>query len=1189
MDYQEEYDSITALSDLLRWGLTELGPTWAGAVDAAAIASIYRSRHDCCLDPWPTIGLEVHMPTGELQPAGVDFGFVAWESPGVLITPARWNYDDSLAPMRIAPTHRFLEFDAQGDDIRYMGQFWSVTDAPPDSLPSGLLRDLQQALGRPPATVALIEGRGGRWPGAVFPVASADEWARMVETLRSAGLGSLCGEGLSAVQSLQAQSKAVHIGVAVDDRGRPLPMLGFELFGLPASTATRSAFVAAGVPWASIEAYEGLHARLPRLAMRTFPLIEGGALEVPWQRRYLHLSHTKVNLRPDGARLKMYVRLDSAAPGGYASPDAELARAVAPSRAEMRRSLRGGCHTDSATLDALRGKISWADVAIPIVRGLWNNALARVPTSHLPLFTTCARDAVVSAGIERISIQLTDALLHTSAAARSEGQQFLHDLGLVPALAEPKSEERLVQIMRDALLGHGAQPMREHLDFVVIPMAADWIENWREIAARVAADRSALLEYLGIPVDAPLIEVKADAGDRHADGRTVHLLWFEVGEHTVGVVYKPRDLRPDAAWYALAKTMMTSFDDAPSAWPTVLIRRGYGYVSVVSESVPTDATVYARNAGRISALLHLCDARDVHADNVIQTTAAPMPIDLECLWAAADDVRMIHDGVPIGTVAASGFLPFWIRSIDRQWKNGGGMLSVVGSRSTGITTARLPTGAPPIPDVTALRLGFEEMYRRAMTENGAVALDQCRLASLGADRRRLLRATHVYAGLSQELAKSAPGRAPRAGKLLEIQQRLGQFVGVAPLDGAQVQVEVASIARGDVPRFTASITGADFARRPTESDLAWQLTVLQGWSSDDDAAGLSAANRLVGHWQVSPDGDCGCFGWEGPVSSAVRQLRWLPWTLYAGALGTLLGVAVARFVQPDPRADAVLQQALPAYRVAALKTLARARFFRWGLEGLAGHLRAIEALSALGIDDDAGLGEVREAWLLAASDADPADAALDFTTGLAGTVGPLCRGLQEAPSLAGRHLLERIATELVQRASLTTLGPTMAHGRAGIGLALIEAGCHLGREEFIQCAVDLWNGEPKTPEALASVSWCRGMSGVALSRHLACRLLPDHPQMERWQQFVHDAMPGLTPALWTGNFDPASLSLCCGTIGRFATLRLLGYAPSTADWRVLEQMLARHGRNIPPGLWTGWAGLVVAEQAPPDVLSRLIS
>jgi hypothetical protein len=512
----------------------------------------------------------------------------------------------------------------------------------------------------------------------------------------------------------------------------------------------------------------------------------------------------------------------------------------------------------------------------------------------------------------------------------------------------------------------------------------------------------------------------------------------------------------------------------------------------------------------------------------------------------------------------------------------------VGSDGIEVTTARLPTGAPPLPDADEIRVGFKEMYRLAMTEQGRAALEQCRFASMGADRRRVLRATRVYAGLSLELAKSAPGRSARAEHLHRLTERLGQFTGVAPLDDAQRQAEVTSIARGDVPRFTVPVSEADVARRPTEGDLAWQLTVLEEWSANEDGSSDCAANRLAAGWKVSPDGESGWFGWEGPASSPVRQLRWLPWTLYAGALGPLLSLAVTRASEPGSHADAVLCQALPVYRVAALKALAQARSFRWGLEGLSGHLRAIDALIALGVDDHGGLREVGEAWIRAASRANPADAPLDFTTGLAGAVGPLCRWLEQDPSEETRHLVEKIATELARRVSLTTLVPSMAHGHAGIGLALIEAGCQLHRRDWIDRASELWSPEADHSNRAPSLSWCRGLSGIALSRYLARQRLPSHEHAGRWRQIVDDAVPLLAASLSEPASGSAALSLCCGAIGRLATLRIVSHAPAMAEWRAVEQALTQRRRDIPPGLWTGWAGLVVSEHAPPDVVARLI-
>jgi lantibiotic modifying enzyme len=588
------------------------------------------------------------------------------------------------------------------------------------------------------------------------------------------------------------------------------------------------------------------------------------------------------------------------------------------------------------------------------------------------------------------------------------------------------------------------------------------------------------------------------------------------------------------------------------------------------------------------ALLHLCDARDVHADNVVQTSAGPVPIDLECLWGGAEDGRMALDGVPIGSVAATAFLPYWVRTARGTWKNGGGVLSSVSSREEDATNRYAPVAAPPLPHGEAFRSGFLEMYRLAMSEAGREALMRCGHSCLGAERRRVLRATRVYGLLLQELDEAPPGLAERAAKLREIRERLSQVRTERPLDDEVLNAEVAALSRGDIPRFVSSLSPVDIARRASEVDLRWQLKLLEAWSPTDKAEVGTAERQLLNGWLVGPDGSQGWLGWEGSAGSAVRQLRWLPWTLYAGAVGPLLAMAVLQSAEQDGKAKRVLREALPVYRRAALEVL-RQQGFRWGLEGLSGHFRAIEALCGLGVEEAGSLETVRQAWLAAALTADPIDTKVDFTTGLAGAVGPLCRYAQQSQDEGARVLVERLAALLMQSAPAMATDPSLAHGRAGVGLGLLEAGRFLGRPDWVSGGLALWSTPPVVESATLKASWCRGHAGIALSRWVALQRLPEHLQVHSWQQVLREAIPTLQGSAANARGATSALSLCCGTLGSLATLRVLGAAPSGAEWAAVGCAMTERGNQSPPGLWTGLAGLVVAQHAPVGILERLIA
>ena len=1189
MDHTEEFDSAAALRDLLEWAFGVLGATWSGGVDADGIAHAYRSRRECRLDPWPAIGLELHMPRRRGERGRVDFSLMAWEAPGVLASPVTWAFDDTVARMRVAPTHRFLEFDAPEGDIHEMGEFFSVTDAAVEAFPAGILRDLRRALGRAPTTAALIEGRGPRSYGALFPMATADDWDRMADVVGAASMGVAGAAQLAAMQVLMDTSRSANVGIVVGTDHRVLPAIGFEFFGLKVSNAISEALATAGVPEASIEAFAAVAARLPELATRNLPIVAGSPLDLPWQQRYLHLSHAKVNCRPDGVAVKWYVRIDTAAPGGFTTARPSRSRNLVSARAELRRSLRAGFATGSVALDSLRDKSRWSAITVPIVRGLWNEALARVPVAELPLFGEVARDAVVAAGLSRLETALGDTLLEGAAGALSEGARLLRDIGIADSGADDPTAGPLEALVQSIRSGTASSDIMEHVEDVVIPMAVDWIEDWRDTAHRVAADRSLLFEQLGIPCDAPLVRVDADAGDRHAGGRAVHLLWFAVDGGEIGLAYKPRDLRADAAWYALATELMSALGATDIPWPSVLVREGYGYVTLVGAGEVVDETLYARNAGRLLALLHLCDVRDIHSDNVIQTPLGPIPIDLECLWSGADDERLAHDGVPAGSIAATGYLPYWIRSREGRWTNGGGVRMSDGSSSVDVSLGYPPTRAPALYDGRSVRVGFEEMYRYAMTAAGAASLRRCRSASIGAIRRRLLRSTRIYATLRRELALSAPGRTHRAAALAALRDRLSGSSGRPSIDEADVTQEIDSLGRGDIPRLVAPIALADVGRTASEADLAWQRQVLAGGWVGDTPSWPSVVRRLVADWRVAPDGRKGWWGWDGTGALGVRQLRFLPWTLYGGSLGPTLALAVGRSRDDEPSADATLRQAIAEYTSAAVASLGPAHVFRWGFDGFAGHLRAIEALLALEVPDDGGLKRVRDAWLVAALRASVADAAVDFTTGLAGTMGPLCRLWEETHDDAARELLERIGVHLAGRAPGLIANPSLAHGRAGVGLALIEAGRIARRGDWIETAVRLWEERTIAAPSVLPLSWCRGLSGIALSRWIALERLPDHPEARVWRRVVDDAIPVLHRDLRPADDPPNARSLCCGVLGHLATLRILSAALAPRDWDAIERALAQRARSTPPGLWSGISGLVLARQSPPAVLARLIA
>ena len=84
-------------------------------------------------------------------------------------------------------------------------------------------------------------------------------------------------------------------------------------------------------------------------------------------------------------------------------------------------------------------------------------------------------------------------------------------------------------------------------------LTRQWIETSRELITRLDADLPAIRrDLLRAGTGCPVTRIDGDLSDPHNFGRTVRIIGFEDGSR---VVYKPKDLRVDAAWHALIERL----------------------------------------------------------------------------------------------------------------------------------------------------------------------------------------------------------------------------------------------------------------------------------------------------------------------------------------------------------------------------------------------------------------------------------------------------------------------------------------------------------------------------------------------------------------------------------------------------------------------------------------------------------
>lgn len=206
-------------------------------------------------------------------------------------------------------------------------------------------------------------------------------------------------------------------------------------------------------------------------------------------------------------------------------------------------------------------------------------------------------------------------------------------------------------------LGHSIQrvffgagrPGRAHWDALwrAYPVAARLFavvfHNWRcttaELLDRVHRDATLLDEvFVSSGSLGALCDVRGDAGDLHAHGRSVAILTFENGAR---IVYKPKDLRIAAAYTRLIQDLNDAGITPPLHVRKIVTRGAYAweeYVAAAPCNSEEDIRCFYRRIGMYARLLQLTDGTDFTMDNVVAHGAHPVLVDLEMLLSP----RMAH-------------------------------------------------------------------------------------------------------------------------------------------------------------------------------------------------------------------------------------------------------------------------------------------------------------------------------------------------------------------------------------------------------------------------------------------------------------------------------------------------------------------------------------------------------------------
>ncbi len=307
---------------------------------------------------------------------------------------------------------------------------------------------------------------------------------------------------------------------------------------------------------------------------------------------------------------------------------------------------------------------------------------------------------------------------------------------------------------------------------LIVDLVRHWLDSSAEFMVRLVGDIGVVRDELaGVPSGEPVIRIRSGLSDRHRGGRSVLQVEFSDG---VRVLYKPKDVHVDAAWYSMVKWLNETGSPLQLRSPKVIARRGYGWVEFVEHTGCADeegCARFYRRAGALLALLHCFAVADVHHENVIAAGEYPVPVDLEVafqpgvLLSDHEPERGAFDAaaaVVADSVVSVGLLPGYAWSGDREpyviggfvaeWTSGTRLqwsdVNTDAMRPQMIPAPTIRTNVPRVADkyvglsrhLDQFLAGFVEYARFLQSCDWTDVIEQF----AGATVRKLLRPTQFY-------------------------------------------------------------------------------------------------------------------------------------------------------------------------------------------------------------------------------------------------------------------------------------------------------------------------------------------------------------------------------------------------------------------------------------------------------------
>lgn len=722
---------------------------------------------------------------------------------------------------------------------------------------------------------------------------------------------------------------------------------------------------------------------------------------------------------------------------------------------------------------------------------------------------------------------------------------------------------------------------------LIAVLTRQWIESSAMLCRRLHADEADVRVLAGTSPATAVTGIRAGLSDRHRGGQTVLTLIFDDDRK---VLYKPKDLRVDAAWHSVVEWLNSQGPPVDLRAATALSRPGYGWSEFIEHtgctSLPSVAA-YFRRAGALLALLHCLAAADMHHENIIAHGGYPVPVDMEALLQGrvglADDqsphaAQHAAGDVIAESVLSVGLLPGYARSADGDAPVGG----LAGGWST--------TSRTRWRDVNSRAMRPVMEHHRAPTTN---------LPHIGGEYQTLdahfdvfLRGFRDFSAFvrSRDWTKALPWFTDGVVRKVH---RPTQFYHLlldrlqndhSMSDGVTWSVQADFIARLadwddhtdtlwpiqrhersalyalDIPHFeTATAPGLRRAQQRIdgldEHQVHWQVELIRQTSGSpgpradvfygSEAPALSRSdlldeadriNNLVSEYAIRRDSGAAWLGLNWRPDSEIAQPAVLGPDLYSGNCGIALFLAAHSRTRNCAESGSLALAALTAIR-ADINGGNAARVARsLGIGGAAGLGSIVYALCVIAtlLDEPTLFTEAQRAADLIGDDLISEDTRFDVVGGAAGAVLGLLRLHRDSTAphalqraiSCGEHLLTGRPAEEGSIAGIS-------HGAAGFAYALQALADATGSGRFADEA-QRWLSVEQQHRRVArerQPQWCHGAAGTGLA---LMKIAGSAPQIVA-QSDIDDALH-VAEQEWPDRVD----TLCCGTLGNVEMLSAAG-------------------------------------------------